>query len=84
MAKGDISGVRDSVLSGVAPAALLPLCLCLGVPLHLPSSSCDTGGMFKPIKAFGRTQVARGEGNRDRHGDMGWKSLLTPWGERKN
>lgn len=78
MAKDDISGVRDSVLSDVAPAVLLPLCLCLGVPLCPPSTSCHTGGKFKPNKALAQTQAARGDG--DRGGDMGWKSLLA--GER--
>lgn len=82
MAKGDLSRVRDSVLSGVAPAVLLPLCLCLGVPLRLPSTSRDVGGKFKPSKTLGRTQAAGGDGNGERDGDTGWKSLLA--GEREN
>lgn len=80
MAKGDVSGARDSVLSGVAPAVLLPLCLCLGVPLRLPSTSCDTGGKFKTNKTLARIQVDGGDGNGGRDRDVGWKSLLA--GER--
>lgn len=79
MAKGDVSGVRDLVLSGVAPVVLLPLCLCLGVPLCPPSTSCNTGGKFKTSETVGRTQADGGDGNRDRDGD--WE-VSARWGER--
>ena len=76
MAKGDVSKVRDSVLSGVAPAVLMPFSLCLGVPLHSPSTSCDAGGKFKTNKTLGRTQADGEDAKGDRIGDMGWNSLL--------